>query len=103
MRRPRASIVRDFEIVHTKRLHFLMVSADFAYFEHQHPQLGPDGRFRLVWTFPRAGRYFLFADFTPADGDNQILRTTLDVGGPIRHAPTPPRLVPDTEPGQDGR
>ena len=94
---PTGRVVRDFEIVHTKRLHFLLVSADFAYFEHQHPRLGPDGRFRLAWTFPRAGRYFLFADFTPADGDNQILRTTLDIGGPLRHLPAPPRLVPDTE------
>lgn len=93
---PTGRVVRDFEIVHTKPLHFLMVSADLAYFEHQHPSLGPDGRFRLAWTFPRAGRYFLFADFTPADGDTQILRATLDVGGPIRQAPAPPRLVPDT-------
>lgn len=94
---PTGRVVRDFEVVHTKPLHFLLVSADLAYFEHQHPHLGPDGRFRLAWTFPRAGRYFLFADFTPADGDNQILRTTLDVGGPIRRAPTPPRLVPDAD------
>ncbi len=94
---PTGRVVRDFEVVHTKRLHFLLVSADLAYFEHRHPQLGPDGRFRLAWTFPRAGRYFLFADFTPADGDNQILRTTLDVGGPPRQTSTPPRLVPDTD------
>lgn len=94
---PTGQVVRDFEIVHTKRLHFLLVGSDLAYFEHQHPQLGPDGRFRLLWTFPRAGRYFLFADFTPADGDNQILRTALDIGGLIRQAPAPPRLVPDAD------
>lgn len=94
---PSGRIMRDFEVVHTKRLHFLLVSADLAYFEHQHPALGPDGRFHLAWTFPRAGRYFLFADFTPADGDNQILRTTLDVGGPPRPSPAPPRPVPDTD------
>ncbi len=93
---PSGRIVRDFEVVHTKRLHFLLVSAGLTYFEHQHPQLGPDGRFRIAWAFPRAGRYFLFADFTPADGDNQILRTTLDIGGMSsgREIPTP-RLVPD--------
>ena len=90
---PTGRVVQDFEVVHTKPLHFLIVSADMAYFEHQHPKLGPDGRFRLLWTFPRAGRYFLFADFTPADGDNQILRTTLDVGRSTRTVP--PRLVPD--------
>ena len=93
---PSGRVVHDFEIVHTKRLHFLMVSADFQWFEHQHPRLGPDGRFRLAWTFPCAGRYFLYADFTPADGDNQILRTMLDVGGPVGKSPAPPRLTPDT-------
>ena len=93
---PTGQVVRDFETVHTKSLHFLLVSSDFLYFEHQHPHLGTDGRFRLAWTFPRAGRYFLFADFTPSDGDNQILRTTVDVGGPIRKDRMPPRLVPDT-------
>ena len=94
---PSGRVVRDFEIVHEKRLHFLLVSANMAYFEHQHPTLGPDGHFRLTWTFPRAGRYYLFADFTPTDGDNQILRTALDIGGSIHRPPPPPRLVVDTQ------
>ena len=93
---PSGRVVQDFEIVHEKRLHFLIVSADLAYFEHQHPALGPDGRFRLTWIFPRAGRYYLFADCTPTDGDNQILRTTLDIGGSPPQTPAPPHLVPDT-------
>ena len=92
---PSGQIVRDFEIVHEKRLHFLIVSQDFSYFEHQHPTLGADGRFRIAWTFPRAGRYLLFADCTPADGDNQILRTTLDIGPPPRRPLHPPTLTPD--------
>ena len=92
---PTGKIVRDFEIVHEKRLHFLMVSQDFQWFEHQHPQMDAAGRWHLTWTFPRAGRYWLFADFTPADGDNQILRTVLDVGRVSRQRPNP-ALVPDT-------
>ena len=93
---PSGQIVRDFEIVHEKRLHFLIISQDMAYFEHQHPTLGTNGRFRIAWTFPRVGRYLLFADFTPADGDNQVLRTTLDIGGPARLT-VPPTLTPDTD------
>lgn len=91
---PSGKLVRDFELVHTERLHLMIVSADFAYFEHQHPALGADGFLRLAWTFPRAGRYYLFADFTPADGDNQVLRRVLDVGGPVG-AVARPRLRPD--------
>jgi YHS domain-containing protein len=94
--RPSDRVVQDFEVVHEKRLHFLIVSADLAYFEHQHPTLGPDGRFRLTWTFPRAGRYYLFADCTPTDGDNQILRTALDIGGSRTQPLASPHLVADT-------
>lgn len=93
---PSGKVVRDFEIVHEKHLHFLMVSQDFGWFEHQHPLMDARGWWHLTWTFPHAGRYLLFADFTPTDGDNQILRTMLDVGGPLTQMPPPPRLVPDT-------
>lgn len=93
---PSAKVVSSYEVVHTKRLHLLLVSADQTWFEHQHPVLGRDGRFRLSWTFPRPGRYFLFADFTPTDGDNQILRATLNVGGKGQPLPLKPDLSPDT-------
>jgi len=92
---PSGKLVRDFELVHTERLHLMIVSADFAYFEHQHPTLGGDGRLRLAWAFPRPGRYYLFADFTPADGDNQVLRRVLDVGGTVEGKTAPAKLRPD--------
>ena len=92
---PTGQLVREFETVHEKPLHLILVSADLGWFEHQHPALGSDGRFRLAWTFPRSGRYYLFTDFTPADGDNQILRATLDIGGSGK-PPLPPSLRVDT-------
>jgi YHS domain-containing protein/plastocyanin len=75
------TLVKSFEVVHEKFLHLLMVSEDLAWFEHQHPVRGEDGIFRLKWHFPRPGRYTLYADFTPADGDNQVLPLPLSVGG----------------------
>ena len=93
---PTGQIIRDFETVHERPLHLILVSADFGWFEHQHPVLGSDGRFRLTWTFPRPGRYYLFADFTPTDGDNQILRTALDIGGSGKLLPLQPVLKVDT-------
>ncbi len=92
---PTGRLVRDFEIVHEEPLHLILVSADFGWFEHQHPRLGEDGRLRLLWTFPHPGRYFLFTDFTPADGDNQILRAMLDVGGAGHQGSSRPALTPD--------
>ena len=86
-------LVRDFEVIHEKWLHLLMVTEDLAWFEHQHPVRGEDGRFRLTWRFPRPGRYRLYADFTPADGDNQVKPIALRVGGGA--APRTP-LRPET-------
>ena len=92
--KPSGKVVQDYEVVHEEHLHLLLVSSDMKWFEHQHPVLGPDGRFRLRWSFPRAGRYYLFTDFTPTDGDNQVIRTTLDVGKtPV--PPAMPHLTPD--------
>jgi hypothetical protein len=91
--------VRDFELTHEKKMHFLLVSEDMAWFSHEHPGLGADGVFRLRTTFPRPGRYHLYADCTPADGDNQILRVLFTVGGtgtPIAAASALRPLVPDT-------
>jgi hypothetical protein len=75
-------IVKNYQVTHEELLHLIMVSSDMSWFEHQHPVLGADGIFRITWQFPRAGRYYLYADFTPVDGDNQIKRMTLDVGTP---------------------
>jgi YHS domain-containing protein/plastocyanin len=74
-------LVRKFEVIHEKLFHLLMVSEDMSWFEHQHPVRGADGIFRISWRFPRAGRYRLYADFTPADGDNQVLMVPLTVAG----------------------
>ncbi len=94
---PSGRRVREFETVHEKPLHLLLVSTDFRWFEHQHPALGTDGRFRLTWTFPRPGRTLLFTDFTPADGDNQILRTTIAIGGSGKRFALYPALKADAD------
>ena len=87
------SQVRSFQLVHERLMHLIMVSDDLTWFAHEHPELAKDGRFYMKWTPPRAGRYWLFSDFTPSDGTNQILRTEVRVGG---GAPRPmTHLVPD--------
>lgn len=86
-------LVKEFELVHERLLHLVMTTEDMAWFEHQHPVRGEDGLFRLTWTFPRPGKYRLYADFTPSDGDNQVLPLFLTVGGgePKTVALTPDR------------
>jgi hypothetical protein len=85
-------LVQEYEVVHERLLHLLMTTTDLAWFEHQHPVRGEDGIFRLSWTFKRPGKYRLYADFTPADGDNQVKPLMLTVGG---GAPKTVALRPD--------
>lgn len=87
-------LVQDFETIHERLFHLILVSDDLSWFEHQHPVRGEDGLFRKTWTFPRPGRYTLYADFTPADGDNQVKPLPLLVGGGEER--TYP-LTPDTK------
>ena len=59
--------LRNFQIDHTKLLHFIVARKDLAYFQHLHPDFDPNtGIFTLKdLTFPADGSYRIFADFTP--------------------------------------
>lgn len=89
----KSAIVNKFQLVHEKYFHLIIVSDDLSWFSHEHPQMARDGRFYLKWTFPHAGRYWLYSDFTPADGSNTVARNEVRVEGGAAKAM--PRLVPD--------
>jgi YHS domain-containing protein len=74
-------LVPELELIHERLFHLVMVTEDLRWFEHQHPERGADGIFRKTWTFPVPGEYLLYADFTPADGDNQVIPLPLTIGG----------------------
>jgi hypothetical protein len=75
--------VTEFDIVHTKQIHFMVVSADMKYFAHEHPNLGADGKYTLAYTFPTGGEYHLFADVAPKGAGSQILMQPIRVSGPV--------------------
>lgn len=56
----------DFDIVHEKMMHTIVVKKDLTDFQHVHPEINSDGVFELKdFVFPRTGHYRLFADFSP--------------------------------------
>lgn len=56
----------DFDIVHEKIMHTIVVKKDLTDFQHVHPEINSDGVFALEgFVFPRTGHYRLFADFSP--------------------------------------
>ncbi len=91
---PDGKPVRRLEVVHEKLLHLLITSADLAWFAHEHPSRRRDGTFTLRMTFPAAGRYTLFHDFTPPRVGMQVVPVDVTVEGPPL-APTP--LVVDAD------
>jgi hypothetical protein len=90
-------VVKDFEIVHTKRFHLFVISQDLEYFEHIHPTMGDDGTWTIETTVPKAGYYQVLCDFMPKGGSGQFLNApfvTADYAGDL--ATDSAHLSPDT-------
>ena len=80
--------VRDFEVEHEKRMHFIVVRRDLTGFQHLHPSLGADGAWRTQLTVPQPGSYRVFADFK-SQGTNHTLASDLAVDGRVNWQPLP--------------
>jgi hypothetical protein len=94
--------VSDFDIVHERQIHFMIVSADMQHFAHEHPVLGSDGKFTLNYTFPTGGEYRLFADVAPKGAGSQILMQPLLVRGPAQKSVGAARFTPSRTDTVDG-
>ncbi len=73
--------VRDLDIVHEMPLHLIIVSEDLGYFDHIHPMPQSDGSLVVETSFPAAGKYRLFSDYTPKGGGNQVGQIEVTVSG----------------------
>jgi hypothetical protein len=75
------AVVKNFEKVHEKIFHLFVVSHDFTFFEHIHPEQQKDGSFVIETTLPKAGPYQTFSDFFPSGGTPQVVQRTLVTAG----------------------
>ena len=73
--------VKDFTIMHERLFHLFVVSQDTNFFRHIHPEIQPDGSFRLNVNFPHAGEYRVLSDFYPQGATPQLISDTLFVRG----------------------
>jgi hypothetical protein len=85
----RGQAVRDFDVEHTKRMHFIVVRRDMTGFQHLHPAERPDGTWTVPLTLVDAGSYRVFADFS-VDGRPHTLADDLVVDGTLRSRALPP-------------
>lgn len=98
------TVVRDFDVAHTKRFHLLLASKDFGWFLHEHPEQGSDGSWTVTATFPSGGDYWAYGDVAPVGKGSMILASTVRIAGPraIRQSSWEPNLGPATDAGVMG-
>jgi hypothetical protein len=80
--------VREFELVHDKLIHLIIVGQDLSYFAHIHPTLaGTNGNFTINHIFPESGTYKLWADFKPKGGKQTLITFIAYLEGLPTHSP----------------
>jgi hypothetical protein len=80
--------VRDFDVEHTKRMHFIVVRRDLTGFQHLHPTQGSDGTWQTPLRLADAGTYRVFADFS-IKGVKHTLGADVTVDGAATARPLP--------------
>ena len=84
------AMVHEFEVEHEKLVHLIIVRDGLDEFAHVHPEVDKEGNLTITHTFPKAGKYRLFADHKPKGQSASVARATVDVSG---DATPPPKLV----------
>ncbi len=76
---PSPTPIRNYAVEMTKKLHVVIVNADFTSFMHIHPVLNATGHFVIDQQFPGPGLYYLYADGEPNNLDHQVFRFDVNV------------------------
>lgn len=69
------------EVVHTMKMHLLVVNEELTWFDHIHPEDQGDGTYRISETFPSAGKYLFFIDYKPIDHAAKVEMKSVEVKG----------------------
>ena len=71
--------VKEFDLLHEKLMHVIIVSEDLAYFSHIHPIFDDkEDIFTVYHQFPETGKYKIWVDFKPKDGNQTLVTFKLD-------------------------
>jgi len=90
--------VTEFDELHERRMHLIVVRRDGTAFRHLHPEMDAAGTWSLPVAFDDAGVYRVFADFS-VGGEQETLATDVFVsGGDFEARPFPvPQRVAETK------
>jgi hypothetical protein len=78
--------VREFDVLHGKLMHVIIVSDDLAHFSHIHPAFDiKDGIFSVYHVFPEDRIYKIWIDFKPKNGEQTLVIFKFDNGNSSAH------------------
>ena len=90
------AMAREFETVHEKLVHLIIVRDGLDEFAHVHPEVDDQGNLTITHTFAKAGKYRLFADHKANGKAPAVAKAEIDVSG----EPSPPPALTVNAPGQ---
>jgi hypothetical protein len=71
--------IKEFDLLHEKLMHVIIVSEDLSYFSHIHPIFDEKERkFTISHVFPETGKYKIWVDFKPKNGNQTLVSFNLD-------------------------
>ena len=89
---PDGAKVEEFDELHTKKVHLIIIRKALDEFAHVHPDIDASGNMTVMHTFPLGGEYLLFADYKPAGKAAATATGRIKVSG---DSPAAPKLTPN--------
>ncbi len=68
------TVFADYGVSHTKEMHLIVVRDDLQHFAHLHPTRDDNGTWRVRYTAPAGGKYWLYADFVERNQSPHTIR-----------------------------
>jgi hypothetical protein len=76
------TVIKDFDVVHEKKVHLIVVHDGLDQFAHIHPdQIDSAGNVTASFTFPTGGKYRLYADYKAVGKDSAVAQAEVEVAG----------------------
>lgn len=93
----------DFDELHGRRMHLIVVRRDGTGFRHLHPEMDGAGTWTVPVEFAEAGVYRAFADFSVAGGQHTLASDIFVSGGNFEARPFPAPAALDSTSGYEVR